>query len=85
MVKSSGVLPTKLEGNSIDGEIFGVLSSSTGLSFRQLWNTMSKRMSIEKIRMLKWMSSNTLKDRITNENIWNELEIALIEEKMRHV
>lgn len=46
---------------------------------------MSKRMSIEKIRMLKWMSSNTLKDRITNENIWNELEIALIEEKMRHV
>lgn len=84
-MKSSGVLPTKLEGNSIDGEIFGVLSSSAGLSFRQLWNTMSKRMSIEKIRMLKWMSSNTLKDRITNENIWNELEIALIEEKMRHV
>lgn len=78
MVKSSGVLPTKLEGNCINGEIFGVLSSSTGLSFRQLWNTMSKRMSIAKIRMLKWMSSNTLKDRITNENIWNELEIALI-------
>lgn len=71
-MKSSGVLPTKLEGNSINGEIFSV---------RQLCNTMSKWMSTAKIRMLKWMSSNTLKDRITHENIWDELEVAFINRK----
>lgn len=35
------------------------------------------------MRMHKWMSGNTLKDRIKNGNVWCKLEVALKEDKMK--
>lgn len=40
-------------------------------------------MSVTEIRMLRWMSCNTLMDRIKNENIQGKLEAAPTEDKMR--
>lgn len=35
------------------------------------------------MRMLKWMSDSTLKDRIKDENIWGKLEVSPIGDEMR--
>jgi len=35
------------------------------------------------MRILKWMSSNMLKDGTINECIYKKLEVALVEDKMR--
>ena len=40
-------------------------------------------MSITKMRMLRWISGNTEKDRIWNEEICLKIRVAPIDEKMR--
>lgn len=34
--------------------------------------------------MLRWISDNTLKVRIKNDYQWGKLEVALLEDKIRH-
>ncbi|KAJ7957676.1 Retrovirus-related Pol polyprotein LINE-1 [Quillaja saponaria] len=43
----------------------------------------SHKMGVAKIRMLRWMTGHTRKDRIRNEEIRKKVEVAPIEEKMR--
>lgn len=42
-----------------------------------------ERIKIAKITMLRWMNGKTRKDRMRNEDIRDDLGIALIEEKIR--
>ena len=40
-------------------------------------------MSIAEKHMLRWMCSNTKRDKLRNEDICTKIDVALIEEKMR--
>lgn len=42
-----------------------------------------QKMSIAEMRMLRWMNSVELKNRVKNENIGRKLEVASTENKMR--
>ncbi|KAJ7957491.1 Retrovirus-related Pol polyprotein LINE-1 [Quillaja saponaria] len=43
----------------------------------------SHKMGVAEVRMLRWMTEHTRKDRIRNEEILKKVEVASIEEKMR--
>lgn len=53
-----------------------------GLSVGQLKKHV-KKMSVAEMRIVRWISGNTLKDMIRNECSRGEIGVMLIEEKMR--
>ena len=43
----------------------------------------AQKMSVAEMRMLRWMSGNTRRDKVRNANICTKIGVASIEEKMR--
>ena len=41
------------------------------------------KLSVAKMRMLKWISGKTMRDRLRNEYIWEHLGVALVGDKLR--
>lgn len=52
------------------------MSYSMGLSIGKLRDDIKKKINVEKMRMLRWMNSNTLEDQITNEIILGKLDLT---------
>lgn len=83
---ASGVLcdrgvPLKLKGKYYRTAIRpALLYGSECWAFK---NDHRKKMGVAEMRMLRWMSGYTLRDRIRNDNIRKELGVANIENKMK--
>ena len=54
-----------------------------GIEYWAIKRHHAQKMSVAEMRMLRWMCSNTRRDKVRNENIRTKIGIASIEEKMR--
>lgn len=48
------------------------------------WKQLIQKLSLVEMRMLRWISDNTLKVRMKNDYQRDKLEVALLKDKMRH-
>ncbi|XP_050532668.1 uncharacterized protein LOC126900777 [Daktulosphaira vitifoliae] len=84
--KVSGVLCDKRIPMRLKGKFYKTVMRLAMMYGSECWtvdNKVEQRMSVVEMRMLRWMSGMTRKDRIRNEHIRGSIGVASIADKMR--
>ncbi|XP_060211622.1 uncharacterized protein LOC132639158 [Lycium barbarum] len=83
---ASGVLCDKKVPLKLKGRFYKVVVRPTLLYGAECWAVKSshvQKIKVAEMRMLRWKCGHTRRDRIRNEDIWDKVGVASVEEKMR--
>jgi hypothetical protein len=83
--QASGILCDKNVSNKLKDKFYKMAIRPAIIYGAKCWTTKGQyiqKMSVAKMRMLRWICGHTRRDRIRNDDIRDKFEVALIQEKL---